>query len=1105
MVGRGRIDAEDRHFKISSEACGLRVSSGEFSHLHRSPFQPGSRVGKALEYFLAHVSEETSGSDRERLNACASGLGKWFAKILHLDGDLGAAEGPRRLYIIESSDARVLSLPWELLQIQDQYVVKTGRVDVVRTSPVCCVKGFERPLRKASTPMSLLVNVSSPEISGKYPLNYEEESWRISQALHTQVGLSFTDLGTVSEFCGAIGDSKPTGIHFSGHGRPGHLEFEDDEGYSDSVSVHNLMEAISGDCTLAPQFCFLGGCHGNTLDTAHGTDTTTAFHLHQQGITHVVAYYGTVADCLCIAAEADVYAGISRGMFTFEAVAAARRRLLLGSEGQSPLVRDNLRKYPFAWAQLVVFSRGGRGWPLSKRVELGDSTELNQLAPPERTYVTDKDGNEVCLATGFLGRRRERHLVRRLHRTSLPPVHVFVFHGLGGLGKTALAYHSALMLQRDTRGHKDTLPLLPIWCKEMSPRRLVHDITSSVHCYIQRHGTTKQRRCLERQIKERGKVGRSEWETVDFEMALETIIEKRKGPQLVVYLDNMESLMHPAGRRIGQWRSHECEYVWKYLSSSARQARLVLVASTRYRNPDILDRECIPVGPLGTHTVLRLMQWFPHLRQLSYDCRRRLAEKQLLHCHRGADLLESLISRDAVPGRTEYDSLYGHLQSVTRSIRSDLSLQELWGCLSDDCQQFLYRATLVLRPMDREFMALLGRDGDEDGDVLLRLVNYSLVQEQRDWEVDSGPKHLIGAKRLYVVLPVVGAFVSTLVGRLRRRQSPGWNAEADVTLFCRLGTELQGRFYTSSDPLERIDAAEYLLLGAEFERAVILLCSAAQACLDEWRPHDASLLLDKANNHLQDLSASTRASLLRVKGVALQMEEKHGDAEEVLDAAVQNSPDYFSQTRLEGHRANAMAKNGKLEVAICLLWLECEAAKECQDFIQVASTLHDFGSRCLQASKQCSDHRENPADTRWEEWFVMAFTSQWEAFLMSRDLPFFTDTHGKAASSLGRLYAEQHMWGCALRYMQKALRVYEGAIPLEKKGMADCCGNLGGMFASQGKELIEHGNHEDGASCISKAKIWYKKCFILMEEVQNPRSLAFYKRVSQELLGSVPQ
>ncbi len=85
-------------------------------------------------------------------------------------------------------------------------------------------------LREPTTPFKLVVNVSAPEDSH---LSYEAESYRITLATAERCAMVPTELGTLEDLVETVDAEQPTGIHFSGHGMPGALLFEDEEGRDD--------------------------------------------------------------------------------------------------------------------------------------------------------------------------------------------------------------------------------------------------------------------------------------------------------------------------------------------------------------------------------------------------------------------------------------------------------------------------------------------------------------------------------------------------------------------------------------------------------------------------------------------------------------------------------------------------------------------------------------------------------------------------------------------------------------------------------------------------------------------------------------------------------
>src|SRR4051812_37706014 len=127
----------------------------------------------------------------------------------------------RLLLTIRSDDDLMLSLPWELLWLDGFFLLQHERVELVRSTLE--EVGPEALVREPDSYLKLVVNVSAPEGS---ELNYEEESYRITQVLSGQCRFVPTELGTVEDLVKAVREERPTAIHFSGHGAPGTLIFE---------------------------------------------------------------------------------------------------------------------------------------------------------------------------------------------------------------------------------------------------------------------------------------------------------------------------------------------------------------------------------------------------------------------------------------------------------------------------------------------------------------------------------------------------------------------------------------------------------------------------------------------------------------------------------------------------------------------------------------------------------------------------------------------------------------------------------------------------------------------------------------------------------------
>ena len=215
--------------------------------------------------------------------------------------------------------------------------------------------------REPSGAFRLVVNVAGPEGSW---LNYEAESYRLTRALADLCPAVPTELGTLDDLAATVGREQPTGIHFSGHGAPGGLAFEDDQGGEHPVTVDELLDRLRGvipDGRLPP-FFYLASCHGNTpgaVGTGRPAGASLAARLHRAGVPQVIGYHRPIVDELSTRAEEALYAAVAEGHPTRFAVRRARAALARPLVQGEPVLRHNLRvpttadpagdPYPFAW------------------------------------------------------------------------------------------------------------------------------------------------------------------------------------------------------------------------------------------------------------------------------------------------------------------------------------------------------------------------------------------------------------------------------------------------------------------------------------------------------------------------------------------------------------------------------------------------------------------------------------------------------------------------------------------------------------------------------------------------------------------------------------
>ncbi len=812
-----------------SDATGFAVARLGFQGLSRKPIE--------------------SAGEHAELVRCATAYGEMLFAILFDDAGAALKQATatpgyaRALITIASDDDVLLSLPWELLSHDGSFLVRDGKVDLVRTIPGAAGPGALVP--EPDDLFKLVVNVSAPEGSG---LDYEGESYRITRSLSESCELTPTELGTAGDLLETAEHVRPTGIHFSGHGSPGRLLFEDDEGRGHVLPVAELAADLKRRVPGGlPPFFYLASCHGNepsVPEEGRSGAESSAAHLHRAGVAQVVGYYGPIHDQLSTRAEVALYGALAAGETARYALRRARealRRPFRATGGDHrPGRAAAASTHPFAWAQLVFYHRGPDR-PLCKAE--APATRRAREAVLERTF--QGLGRRKVLQTGFVGRRVELHRVRQRIRRGDK---VFVFQGLGGLGKSTLALRVLPML-----GAEEDVAV--IWCQE-----------------TEAHGDRAEALVAELLEYCRGRLGAG-WEQVvqqvdrvagddaarRFVLFLDVLLQNV--PRLVLYLDNLESLLvgpeDPRAARdqgaMGEWRSEASAAIWQALRELAGQRELVVVASCRYRHPDFAGA-LIPVAPLPNDALYRMMRWFPGLRRLSGAAREGLVARLAGH-PRAVEFANDLIAHSLAtweddhgpwrlsdpPSAAELERegrelVAPALPRVQEKLWHDLLLAEIWQRVLDDpARRMLFRMTLLRRPWEPEMNLVLGEPGEaeEARETAGRLRRTSLLEQVELWTATAGGQ---GARvRHFTLHPATVRFIA-------ERFEAG--EELCRAAHARVGEYLEARAESSPHIETILEAGHHLLRGGEPDRAYELLGSASDWLRERGRVREGLQILE---------------------------------------------------------------------------------------------------------------------------------------------------------------------------------------------------------------------------------------------------------------------
>jgi len=1093
-------DTHNIHFKLSfasdkRDKLKIKPNIGKERTVD-APWMIDKNLRVSLnEYYRMTDKSVTNDKDREELQSCAVRIGEALGTVLLTDDDrqwINNATGSTPIVTIESDDDLILSLPWELIRMGDDFAVKEGKFDLVRTTPAKSQDPIT--LTPPDRLMKLVVNVSAPEGQLIGNLNYEAESYRISKALYEYTETVFTELGTLDDMAETVAENEPIGVHFSGHGAPGFLLFENEEGREDLVPIGKLINEIRTKASnRLPRFFYLASCCGNDpgdIEGGKAGSTISSAQLHREGVTQVIGYYGPIIDELSTMAEVAIYHAIADGQETRYGVRQARSALskglisILNPMHKRGSGQELIKAFPFAWAQIVLYHRG-IDYPLSR--EIPSKHIQDYEAKLQRTF---RGIDRRILSTGFIGRRRELHKFRSCLDSGQK---TFVFQGLGGLGKSTIALHALYKLQMLVPEEK----ILTIWCQDMekSPdqamelikaisdfgSRLFGPQWAEVSASADRIPETPQR----------------------FAMLLNFIMNNTPG--IVIYLDNMESLMEGPDNEepdaLGRWKSQELANIWQLLKLMCGE-NLCVIGSCRYRNKGF-DDCTIPVPEMGDNAIFRMMGWFDGLRSLSLPNRARLVS--LVHGHpRVVEFLDDLINKalidwkddvgewdtpsneDVEAIKREWDRIIAPaIPKVEDRLKENLLLDKIWvNVLDDKCKRMLFRMTLLLRPCGWEMMLQLGENGESESETSAtarKLKNTSLVVQLEDRDL----------KNLYELHPMTAKFIS------KQFDEGKANALKQET-YLRIGAYLENLAKTLLDIRVGIDAGQYLFLCGEYDRACELLGSASQWLRQRGMVRAGIALLERFESPevIAGMDKKLCGQLLGTQGLAYyslgQVEKSIGYYQQALEI-MREIGGKREEGAILGNLGTAYYSLGQAEKAIGYYQQALEIAREIGDRRAEGSWIGNLGNayrylgqvekaigyyqQALEIDREIGDRggEGNGLGNLGNAYYALGQTEKaieyyQQALEIAREIG---DRRGEG-NGLGNLGVAYYSLG----EVEKAIGYYQQALDIQiqigdRIGQGNQLGNLGSAYATLGQ--------------LEKARAYFNQALAIAREIKDPR------------------
>ena len=279
-------------------------------------------------------------------------------------------------------------------------------------------------------PLRIVVAIAAPEAGGGPVLDYERELRNVLAAVRS-ARQDAADVRVVPfATCAAIREELDRGpahvLHISGHGSPGILNLEDEDGSARPVTADEFADQAIPAGRMPPVIT-LSACYTDAAASQDGV--SFAARLCQRGTAAVIATETSITDTYATRLLARVYGTLAQaiGSDVVAALAEARRQVQAELE-TSPDRRDTELAGLGEWAAVTILAATGTVPVL----------DPGRLAPasgqPSRPQVAGLAGRQDWY---FVGRRAEqRRWPADLTGHSLAGI---VICGIGGTGKTTLA------------------------------------------------------------------------------------------------------------------------------------------------------------------------------------------------------------------------------------------------------------------------------------------------------------------------------------------------------------------------------------------------------------------------------------------------------------------------------------------------------------------------------------------------------------------------------------------------------------------------------------------------------------------------------------------
>jgi len=354
-----------------------------------------------------------------------------------LEGVLAGAERAHQLVRVGLAvPGELAGLPWEALPAPD------GRGPLA-LHPLVSVyrKTGAAPGRRLPGPLRIVVAIAAPDTGGGPVLDYEQELRNVLAAVRAArqgaADVRVVPFATIGAIRAELDRGPAHVLHLTGHGSPGTLALEDEDGAARPVTADELADLAVPPGQMPP-VVVLSACYTDAAGSEGGD--SFAARLCQRGAAAVIATETSITDLYATRLLARVYGALAqaRDPDIIAALAQARREVQAGLQ-TSPGRREAVVAGLGEWAAVTVLAGTG-SVPV-----LAPGQAASVAAGPSRPRVAGLAGRADWY---FVGRRAEqRRWAADLLGSQAAGI---VICGIGGGGKTTLAAEvTARVLDRE--------------------------------------------------------------------------------------------------------------------------------------------------------------------------------------------------------------------------------------------------------------------------------------------------------------------------------------------------------------------------------------------------------------------------------------------------------------------------------------------------------------------------------------------------------------------------------------------------------------------------------------------------------------------------------